>query len=399
MSTRGPVAGGARPPRNPGGPAARGGGVGAAPNDAERWPYPPRLVEAWRQARQSLATHPGYWLASMVPWMPRDARGRPQAGPGPWGQRDADKKAAIQCAAKAVTGPERRRLAADALARRQGWLGPLEREGRARRLRLVATTDAVLGLASPGPLEVGLALHHVYGFPVLPGSSLKGVALRAARAARDPGIAEARYGTREGAAAVTILDGLPAEPWAVELDVMTPHFGGWYRDGRTPDDTESPVPVNFLVLRRSSAFEVALLARGPRDASHLDATVEDLRTGLDELGLGAKTAAGYGVFAVEPCPPPAGVAGEAGGAAATGPAAVAPARSAQASATLAQVAALRRNEVRGRLGGLLGTIGACPAGERAELVDALRRRLRELGLKDADLRELEKHHPDLRVQD
>jgi CRISPR-associated protein Cmr6 len=395
MSARGPLGRGAPPPRNPGGPAAGAGGAGTALDD-QRLPYPERLVEAWRRAGQSLATHPEYWLTSMVPWTPRDASGQPPAGPEAWCQRDADKKGAIRRAAYAINDAERCRLAEAALARRRGWLAPLERQGRARRLRLVATTDAVTWLASPGPLEVGLALHHVYGFPVLPGSSLKGVALRAAQV-REAGSAGARYGTSEsGAAAVTILDGFPAESWTVELDVMTPHFGGWYRGEGPPDDTESPVPVNFLVLRRRSVFEIALVARGPRDAAQLDGAVEDLRTGLDELGLGAKTAAGYGVFTVEPCPPSGGRAGAAGEPAATGPAAVAPARSAQTSAMLAQIASLRRNEVRGRLGGLLGTIAACPEDERAELVDALRRRLRELGLKDAELRELEKQHPGLR---
>ncbi len=47
------------------------------------------------------------------------------------------------------------------------------------------------------------------------------------------------------------------------------------------------------------SFEIALIARNPATAKDdLDAVGTDLREGLREWGLGAKTAAGYGVFEI-----------------------------------------------------------------------------------------------------
>jgi CRISPR-associated protein Cmr6 len=329
----------------------------------------------------------------MIGWAPKkDEKEAPHPPPGDWTGREPDKRPALAQACQAINAEARQTLARQVLARRHRWLAPLERDGRARRLRLVARTDAVLWLASPSPLEVGLALHHVYGFPILPGSALKGLALRVARA-RGVEAIDRRYGTTDRAGAVAFLDGLPVERWSVGLDVMTPHFGKWYRDGRAPDDTESPVPVNFLSIARDSAFEVALVARHPEGSRELEAAASDLEQGLDDLGLGAKTAAGYGVFAVKTCPPLAPSASDRASHAAR-PAE--PRRSAQASATLAQIGSLMRSEVKGRLAGILETIDRCPEGERPELRARLRQHLRELGLKDAEVRELETRHPRLR---
>jgi CRISPR-associated protein Cmr6 len=343
-----------------------------------------RITEAWRRVSTSTDTHPGYWLSRMIGWVRRrDAKGN--ASTIDWAQCEANKKGALEQACRAINAPGRQALARCALARRQAWLAPLERAGRARRLHLVARTEAILWLASPSPLEVGLALHHLYGFPVLPGTALKGLALRVA-CAQDAGEARARYGTTDHAGSVAMLDGLPVEPWSVGLDVMTPHFGEWYRSRRPPDDTESPVPVNFLVIGAGSTFEVALVGRGPGRPGHLDAATGDLERGLDELGLGAKTAAGYGVFAVQGRPPleaapPRGASGGAG---------PAPSRSHQASATAAQIDSLKRPEVRGRLRAVLDAIDRCAEGERAALRVALRGRLAALGISEKELRELAK---------
>lgn len=387
--------------RPPGGPGRRGPGPGQGlrrpgPREPEaRWPYPARLVEAWQRLSAAATlreTHPTYWLTRMVAWSPkRDGRGD-SAAAGGWGRRDADKKGALQQACEAINAPARRELARRVLARRRSWLAPLEGEGRARRVRLTARTDAVLWLASPGPLEVGLALDHLYGFPVLPGSSLKGLALRAART-RDAGEARLRFGTQDAAGAVVLLDGLPIEPWTVALDVMTPHLGRWYRGDGVPDDTESPVPVNFLSIGPGSAFEVWLVARGAGGSAHLEAAVHDLEEGLDALGLGAKTAAGYGVFTLELCQPAApATVPQTAAPPPPGP----PAMSPQAAAMAAQIQGLRRPEIAGRLRGILDGIARCPEDDRAALLAALVGQLRALGLGARELRDLERRHPELR---
>lgn len=140
---------------------------------------------------------------------------------------------------------------------------------------------------------------------------------------------------------VAWLDAVPAEDAfqlgdVVEPDILTPHYGGYYENARqrrvqggigaapTPADTEGPIPVPFLAVRPGVRFEFR--ARIDRrawstteapdpDAVERKAILESisagdvrrrvlrwLTTALGEVGLGAKTAAGYGYFGPAPEP-------------------------------------------------------------------------------------------------
>lgn len=379
----------------------RGGGTqGRRPDTATvRVPVPVRVEAAWKGFSPQDGTHPAYWLARMVPWMP-EKNGPPgragaplQSRAWPRGARAA-KDDALRSTQDAINTKIRFDLAAQVLARRRAWLLARERAGTARRLHLTARTEAVLWLASAGPLEVSLALHHLYGVPILPGSALKGLARRVARLTAGDSAASARYGAQEDSGPVAFLDGLPSAGWTVQRDVMTPHYGKWYRGEGLPDDTESPVPIGFLSIGPGSCFEAALVARNDAGARHLDGIVEDLRRGLDELGLGAKTAAGYGVFALEVAPP--------GAAEAVPPgreerATAAKAReSAEAAAVRSQISSLRRHEVSGRLAALAASIERCAQSEREALVAVLRSRLQQLGFKAREIQGFEQRYPILR---
>jgi CRISPR-associated protein Cmr6 len=330
-------------------------------------------------------SHPVYSMARLVMWGSEKDKLK------------ARKDAALRAGLAAVTHQDRRALAQRALGRRRSWVEPLEQAGLARRLQLTAVTDAVLWLASAGPLEVGLALHHVYGFPVLPGSALKGVALRAARGAQTPDVVEARYGAQEHAGSVAFLDALPCDGWAVQRDVMTPHFQKWYAGGeRAPDDTDDPVPVGFVSVKAGTAFETALLARSPALATHLAGVVADLVRGLDALGLGAKTAAGYGAFRVGELPVPPVVAAEVG----PGPSpeqrqaagrADEASLSPQGSAVQARIRALRVQD-RGQVDDVARAIAHCPASEREGLWASLVEKLRGLGWRQRDLQAFVERH-------
>jgi CRISPR-associated protein Cmr6 len=243
-------------------------------------------------ARPRALVHPTYALLKLVRWHEGWSLDAPKSADP---RSPGVKLAAYRGGLAALVNDERRRLAEQVRLRRASWLAPLERASRARRLVLTAKSDVVVWLVSAGPLELGLAVHHVYGFPFLPGTSLKGLA----RAHSEQ--PDAIYGTPDVAAAVTILDGFPLQGWEVQRDVMTPHFRSWYGEKRdaVPDDTDDPIPIPFLSIAAGSRFEVVLLARGPASTGETDRVIDDLRRGLDEVGLGAKTAAGYGVFTME----------------------------------------------------------------------------------------------------
>jgi hypothetical protein len=75
----------------------------------------------------------------------------------------------------------------------------------------------------------------------------------------------------------------------LDLDVMTVHHAGYYRgDNEAPCDWDDPNPVPFVTA--SGAYLVAL--SGP--VRWVEAAGALLANGLAELGIGAKTAAGYG---------------------------------------------------------------------------------------------------------
>jgi CRISPR-associated protein Cmr6 len=237
--------------------------------------------------------HPIYPLLRVIRWhdgwsyeAAKDTRGR------------GVKATAYESTERAFRHAEMRRLADAVRQRRAAWVEPRVRDGMARRLSLQATTEFVLHLSSPGPLELGMAVHHVYGLPYLPATGLKG--LCRAVAAENAGLAERLYGRQDVAGQVVILDGLPVN-FEVRRDVMTPHFPDWYAGSRgaKPDDTSDPRPLPFLSVAKGSEFEVVLLALSRNTAAvDLEQVENHLRQGCDERGLGAKTAAGYGAFQV-----------------------------------------------------------------------------------------------------
>jgi len=88
------------------------------------------------------------------------------------------------------------------------------------------------------------------------------------------------------------------------VEIMTPHFGKYYRGGDTPHDSGAPVPVSFLAVPAGSAFDFHAVCQ----ATRLPASLQDAwRNLLDRafqhafkwVGFGAKTSVGYGAMAVQ----------------------------------------------------------------------------------------------------
>ena len=192
--------------------------------------------------------------------------------------------------------------------RRRAALASLATEGgtATRTIALEPMTALVTGTGAGGIRDVGIELHGTYGWPVLPGTTLKGVAHSFAR---DSGVAApdqaAIFGAPPGedgdpprTGAVTFLDALPGPGGiGVAEHVLTPHTRGYRLD---PDDDNedaavppaeyiNPVPVPFLVLS-GGTFLVHLI--GPE--SEVDRAAELLKQAVRDIGIGAKTPRGYG---------------------------------------------------------------------------------------------------------
>lgn len=182
---------------------------------------------------------------------------------------------------------------------------------------LEATTSSpiAIGLGTTSLVDIGISLHHTYGVPYLPGSSLKGLTRRAAAdfeftdeqidvlfgygGRNDIDAREA--GDDAGRGYVTFWDGWldPERVAVLAPDVITVHHPEYYgSQGATPPtDFDDPNPVAFLSIPPGTRFHLALSA--PDSPDWLPVAVKVLTYGLGTLGIGAKTSVGYGRLSVD----------------------------------------------------------------------------------------------------
>ncbi len=187
----------------------------------------------------------------------------------------------------------------------------------------------VTGLGGHSVYETGITLHHIYGIPYIPASSIKGV-LRSwvifSKFENNEGKAISEneefcqiFGCpaevtieREGKKTkyksfykesrqgkVTFFDALPIKSPTIEPDIMNPHYPEWYggKPEKAPVDTDKPNPVFFLTVKETP-FQFLI------GSKEWDLTTKEfwdnktlgwwLENALSEHGIGAKTAVGYG---------------------------------------------------------------------------------------------------------
>lgn len=151
-----------------------------------------------------------------------------------------------------------------------------------------------------------LALHRFFGFPIIPGSALKGIARSAASAMsceedkerfarvfgdlEKGGRASSDEDKERLSGSVAFLQALPANSeWKMTVDVLTSHKGC---------DTKNPVPVFFPAVEVGAVFEFTIAPTARTQDGDLDFAEKYLKIALSENGVGAKTAAGYGWFEI-----------------------------------------------------------------------------------------------------
>ncbi|MBO1437222.1 type III-B CRISPR module RAMP protein Cmr6 [Meiothermus sp. CFH 77666] len=186
-------------------------------------------------------------------------------------------------------------------------------------LEATTRTPLAIGLGNSSPLENGLALHHTYGTPYLPGSALKGLLRRVAE----------RYGLTEQEKAVLLGEGPdpkrknqgnaaylvywdgwldPASSQPFQSDVITVHHREYYgkKGAVWPTDFDDPNPVAFLSVKPGVKFCIPITSPAENAQDWPYKAAEMLKWGLENLGLGGKTNAGYGYFTVKPPEKPKG---------------------------------------------------------------------------------------------
>lgn len=170
----------------------------------------------------------------------------------------------------------------------------------------------VTGTGEAHPLENGFLWHHNLATPYLPASSIKGM-LRTWLTLWAPNtfteeeilllLGNERDSDTSQIGNLILFDATPIDCPVLTLDIMTPHCGEWYQKGSTtpgepktvPADWQSPTPITFLAVKKAN-FLFSMAARNAEARVLLPRVNEALTEALSILGIGAKTAAGYGLM-------------------------------------------------------------------------------------------------------
>jgi CRISPR-associated protein Cmr6 len=160
----------------------------------------------------------------------------------------------------------------------------------------------VTGLGTAGVLEgAGMVLHPLYGFPFLPGSSVKGLVRHYlcfdSQNERDDSRLGRLFGSQDQRGGVIFWDAFPDTLPALEVDITNAHYRDYYMGDlpAPPGDYMSPNPVYFLTVAAGTKFRFTLLAW---EGDLLQQAVEATQQAIALLGVGAKTRAGYGSLSV-----------------------------------------------------------------------------------------------------
>lgn len=202
-------------------------------------------------------------------------------------------------------------------------------------IKLSSVSRLIVGLGDKNALEVGFTFHPLYGYPYIPGSSLKGLCrswLEIAENEFDGDVLEGDslqskidlesrqiFGSlkknektipdtykkeleskKESISKlgdVMFFDAVPTEDSALglDIDIMNPHYSPYYTDPEKspPGDWYSPVPIKFLTVKEGATFAFFLASKSEVS---LNKAAKWLVNGLSELGIGSKTSSGYGYF-------------------------------------------------------------------------------------------------------
>jgi CRISPR-associated protein Cmr6 len=220
-------------------------------------------------------------------------------------------------------------------------------------LKLKTAFRLVVGLGAGHVLETSLTLHHIFGIPYIPASALKGVVRMVSfweiaenqnkksdkdieklqKQLYDDEISNSDsedilkhkllFGAQNFKGLLVFLDAFPEirnNEQIFELDVMTPHYQGYYTKNQVPGDWENPNPIIFLTVKKGITFcfnvlfdrfsskEISGNGGFPEEAkkivknwlgefTKLSQLVRGwVEKALKEFGVGAKTRLGYGIF-------------------------------------------------------------------------------------------------------
>lgn len=236
----------------------------------------------------------------------------------------------------------------------------IQTKNSVRKFTAITSYRLVVGFGAEHVLETGICLHHVYGFPIIPGSAVKGVTRAKAfweiaeklefqvaspsksleqqktplqildellstkdeeeikkllkrleadafYSSREEKLTLSKwleiaedfhqvFGTTEQQGKVTFFDSYPTTMPFLEVDILNPHYSNYYGD-----KSKSTPPADYENPVPTFFLTVAkgssfCFAIAGKEEKLVDKADFWLKQGLKDLGIGGKTSTGYGVF-------------------------------------------------------------------------------------------------------
>ena len=170
-------------------------------------------------------------------------------------------------------------------------------------------TRLISGMGYSHPTETGITLDHNLGVPYLPAASIKGL-VRAARRLElgymdekhdaDPhSLIPQLFGDQKTMGRVIFLDAYPIKPPTMEVEILTPHYGAYYNgNSEWPGDWMDLVLIKFLSVAAGTEYVFRALVDMDASDSEKETIKEVYYKSLCVLGVGGKTAVGYGRFEI-----------------------------------------------------------------------------------------------------
>jgi CRISPR-associated protein Cmr6 len=213
--------------------------------------------------------------------------------------------------------------------RKEQIIMQLQKEGyHLKNFPLSISWRLVIGLGASHPQETSMTLHHIYGIPYIPGSAIKGVTRHWAvlkfadkknktedmefekviervsnvlEKGEDLELEVEKitfkdlieiFGTQEKQGKVIFFDAYPFGEIRLKIDVMNPHYSGYYSKGQPPADWQTPIPIKFLTVENTK-FHFYLASK---EQNLVEKASSLLLENIQNYGIGAKTSLGYGLF-------------------------------------------------------------------------------------------------------
>lgn len=150
-------------------------------------------------------------------------------------------------------------------------------------------------LGAESVYETSINLHRNYAVPIIPGSAIKGCTKAYLRKYGKEGedIIKEIFGDLTHRGNVIFFDALPIFSGSfIRLDIMNVHYPDYYQKRLPPGDWMEPTPIPFLIVENAEYhFSVA-----SKQANLAEKASVSIKRALKDLGIGAKTSAGYGYF-------------------------------------------------------------------------------------------------------